>query len=118
MKTRLLSPAILLIALTAAGVTACATRTSYADLYGDPAAPSAAQRTIVIYPNTRYVNVEGGEVIRFVVGDKEFGWNFLVARGISMFRLNEVAPPGLLDHEVRAYVSPDPRYIGGDDKAE
>jgi hypothetical protein len=122
MKTKSISPAILSIALTsaltAAGVTACATRTSYVDLYGDPAAPSAAQRTIVIGPDTRSVNVEGGEVIRFVAGDKEFGWNFLVAGNVGTFRLNEVAPPGVLDHEVRAYVAPDPRYIGGDGSQE
>ena len=33
-------------------------------------------RTIVIKPNTSYVNVTGGEVIRFEVGDKSFLWNF------------------------------------------
>jgi hypothetical protein len=118
MKIKLLSPAIISIVLTAAAVGACATRTSYVDLYGDPAPTSAAQRTIVIGPDTKHVNVEGGEIVRFIAGDKEFAWNFFVARGINMFKLNEVAPPGVLDHEVRAYVSPDPRYIGGDGRGE
>ncbi|MEN3295636.1 MAG: hypothetical protein V7642_4889 [Burkholderiales bacterium] len=104
--------------LTAALSTACATRTTYVDLYGDPAPASAGQRTIVIGPGTRYVNVEGGEIIRFVAGGKEFGWNFYVARGISNFRLNDVAPSGVLDHEVQAYISPDPRYIGGGDHCD
>jgi hypothetical protein len=94
---------------------ACATRTDYVDLFGEPAAPGAAQRTIVIQPDTRYVNVEGGQVVRFIAGDKEFAWNFFVARTVNSFDLNEVAPPGILAHTVRAYVSQDPRYIGGDE---
>jgi hypothetical protein len=110
MKKRIILSAIATLLLTS-----CATGTSNIALYGDPAAPSAAQRTIVINPNTKYVNVEGGEVVRFVAEGKEFAWNFFVAKTVSSFRLNEVAPPGMLDHEVRAYVSPDPRYIGGGD---
>lgn len=113
MNNRIILPAIVTLL-----VAACATRTSYVALYGDPAPPSAAQRTIVIGPNTKHVNVEGGEVIRFVANGKEFGWNFFVARTVNSFLLNEVAPPGVLDHEVRAYVSPDPRYIGGDGPME
>lgn len=81
-------------------------------LLGSPAPVAAAQRTIVITPTTRHVNVEGGEVIRFVVGDKSFGWSFFVASTVSSFELNRVAPPGVLDHPVTAYVTPDPRYSG------
>lgn len=98
--------------LSAAALIGCVTRTSYVDLYGMPASPSAAVRTIVITPDTRYVNVEGGEIIRFVSGGKEFGWHFFVARTVGAFDLNEVAPPGTLDRPVRAYITPDPRYIG------
>lgn len=81
-------------------------------LLGTPAPIAAAQRTIVIGPTTRHINVEGGEVIRFVVGDKSFGWSFNVGSTVSSFELNRVAPPGVLDHPVAAYVSPDPRYSG------
>lgn len=92
----------------------CATRTPI-ELYGEPAPASAAQRTIVIAPDTRHVNVEGGEIIRFVVGGKEFGWSFNNALSVESFSLNAVAPPGLLNQPVHAYVSRDPRYIGGGD---
>lgn len=91
----------------------CATRTSYTDLYGMPSPPGLGVRTIAITPDTRYVNVEGGEMIRFVSGDMEFGWHFFVAKTVWSFPLNEVAPPGFLDHPVEAYVSPDPKYMGG-----
>lgn len=81
-------------------------------LLGDPAPPAAATKTIVIRPDTRWINVTGGDIVRFVVGDKSFGWAFNVGTGVNLFNLNRVAPPGMLDHRVDAYVAPDPRYIG------
>ncbi len=84
------------------------------DLLGNPAPSNAATRTIVIKPDTKWVNVEGGEIINFVVGDKAFGWDFFVGSGISSFDLRRVAPPGILNHRVEAYVTPDPKYRGRD----
>jgi hypothetical protein len=83
------------------------------DLWGDPAPVSAATRTIVITPDTRYVNVTGGEIVTFVVGDKAFAWSFNGTRYVAPFDLSMTAPPGVLDHAVIAYVAPDPRYLGG-----
>ena len=80
------------------------------DLLGDPAPLAAARRTIVITPDTEWVNVEGGEIIRFIVGNQSFVWNFDVSWGTDSFELNRVAPPGLLQRRVTAYVAPDPRY--------
>jgi Heavy-metal resistance protein CzcE len=82
-------------------------------LLGQPIPPAAAQKTIVIRPDTRWVNVTGGDTVRFLVGDKAFGWGFDVAAGVKAVDLERVAPPGMLDHPVVAYVAPDPRYIGG-----
>ncbi|HYD96269.1 MAG TPA: CzcE family metal-binding protein [Noviherbaspirillum sp.] len=83
----------------------------YAHLYGDPVPDALALRTIVITPQTRHVNAEGGEVIRFIVGDRSFSWAFNIARTVHAFDLNTVAPPGLLQQTVRAYVLPDPKYV-------
>lgn len=83
------------------------------DLWGAPAPVSAATRTIVITPDTRYVNVTGGEVVTFVVGDKAFAWSFNGTRYVAPFDLSITAPPGVLDHAVIAYIAPDPRYMGG-----
>jgi hypothetical protein len=104
-KNRLLPLAI--VALTLSG---CVTRTSYIDLYGAPAPPADYQRTITITPTTRYINVVGGDTIRFVSNGTQFAWTFNVARTVDSFSLNEVAPPGVLDHNVMAYVLPDPKY--------
>jgi hypothetical protein len=94
----------------------CATPELRLDLLGGPANVSAAERTIVIQPGTRYVNVEGGQIVRFDVGSKSFAWHFMVGAGLSTVPLDKVAPAGILDHPVMAYVSPDPRYIGGGDR--
>ncbi len=104
-----LTTIVLVMTLT---LSACATPPSVVELYGQPALPSAANRTIVITPEMRYVNVEGGQIIRFVVGDKVFAWNFNTAGTVSSFNLNDVAPSGVLTQPVRAYVAPDPKYIG------
>ena len=61
----------------------------------------------MIRPDTRYINVTGGEIIRFTVGDKSFVWNFNGRP--SSFDLARVAP-AVLDHKVTAYVAPNPLY--------
>lgn len=109
MKATWIYPPLLAVALNACAPVDYRTRV---DLLGDPAPLSAATRTVVIKPATRYVNVTGGEIVRFVAGDKSFAWNFDGALSAAAFALNLTAPPGVLDHEVMAYVAPNPFYIG------
>ena len=54
--------------------------------------------------------LQGGEVINFDIAGKTFAWNFDGA--VSSFKLNRIAPQGLLDHVVVAYVAPNPLYEG------
>ncbi|GAC1327871.1 MAG: hypothetical protein NVSMB28_24670 [Collimonas sp.] len=110
MEAKLLIPTIVATTLCAA----CSLPPRI-DLLGDPAVVTAATRTIVIAPDTSYVNVTGGEIIKFVVGDKAFAWNFDGADYIDKFDLNQTAPPGILDHRVTAYVAANPLYAGGGD---
>ena len=42
------------------------------DLLGDSVSLNTAQRTILITPDTKYVNVTGGEIVKFVSGEKSF----------------------------------------------
>ena len=81
-------------------------------LYGDLAPVTAAGTSIVIRPDTRFVNVTGGDITRFVVGDKAFAWNFDGPLEITSFDLRTVAPPGMLDHSVVAYIAPNPYRTG------
>jgi hypothetical protein len=80
-------------------------------LVGDPAPQSAATRTIWITPDTKWVNVTGGDVIRFVVGGQEFTVNFDVPLVDGDFDLAQVAPRGVLEHPVRGYLARNPLYI-------
>jgi hypothetical protein len=79
-------------------------------LLGDASSPSQAGRTIVITQGTKYVNVTGGDVVNFVSNGQAFSWHFDGPPELGSFALNRVAPPGALDHNVTAYVAPNPLY--------
>lgn len=82
------------------------------DLWGEPAAPAAATRTIVIRGDVGYVNVTGGEIIQFIVDDQAFAWNFNSSQDIPAFDLRLIAPPGIyIDHRVLVYVARNPLYV-------
>lgn len=103
-------------AVAAAILAGCATSndsafTRRADLIGTPASDQSAQRTITLSPDTVSINVTSGETVRFIVGERSFAWNFQVSPTVSMFELNQVAPPGLLPRRIAVYVAINPLYI-------
>jgi len=108
MSSRPLVPAISLTLLTACmSATAVTPR---ADLLGSPVPPAAATRVVNLTQDTRYVNVVAGDTIRFVNGSGEFAWSFDVSPIVQTFDLSQVAPQGVLGHELRVYVAPNPLY--------
>jgi hypothetical protein len=108
LKTKSFVGAVLALALAVPALSSMAE--TPLKMLGDPAPDSSAVRTIKITHDTKYVNVHGGQVVKFDVGGKTFTWNFDTADNVWQFDLNQVAPEGLLDHKVTAYVSPDPLY--------
>ncbi|HUL92545.1 MAG TPA: CzcE family metal-binding protein [Burkholderiales bacterium] len=97
---KVLAPAFAALALSAASLSANALTTG--DRYGEPANASYAERTIVVTPQTKFINVTHGEVVKVKAGSQEFAWNF---DGLAQpFELNKIAPEGALDHSVRVYV--------------
>ncbi|MET3135106.1 hypothetical protein AAKU55_005409 [Oxalobacteraceae bacterium GrIS 1.11] len=111
MKPRLLLPSIIAIAFGAACL-APASAALPARLVGDPAPLSAATRTVVINSDTKWVNITGGEVVKFVIGDTSFAWSFDAPNANGVFDLSQIAPNGILNHPVRAYLAADPLYKG------
>ena len=105
MNTKQLIAVAALLAVSASAFAGGLTKLA---LLGDPVADSAATRTIVIKPDTKYVNVTGGETVKFVVGDKSFAWNFDGSSSVSSFDLNRTT--AMLDHKVVAYVALNPIY--------
>lgn len=76
------------------------------DLLGSPVTVQSAERAIALNDGTRYVNVQYGETVRFDVDGKSFAVKFDGIRGA--FDLNDLAPAGVLNRTIRAYVSPSP----------
>ena len=98
---RLFVSTVAALTLSAASLSAAAL--TNADRYGEAASPATAERTIVIGPNTRWVNVNHGEIVKFVANGREFAWDF---DGVPQsFDLREVAPQGAIDHNVRVYIA-------------
>lgn len=111
MKMKSFVPAVLAATLSLAALPSLAEIPRR--LLGDLAPPEAAERTITITPGTRYVNVEGGEIVRFEAGGTSFAWNFDAGENVMAFDLNQVAPLGMLGRPVIVYISPNPLYTGG-----
>lgn len=76
---------------------------------GTPVHEGSADRTVVIEPGAKWVNVNRNETVRFVVGGKSFTWRFDTLNQ-SAVALDKIAPAGLLDRPIKAYVGPDPMH--------
>ena len=104
-----------LAALLLSGVAATMSQAAEPDakLLGDPVpSASATEHVVVIQPGTTYVNVTSGDVVKFVVGNQTFAWDFDNGGTPSAFDLQRIAPAGTLDHKVMIYVARDPTYLG------
>jgi hypothetical protein len=83
-----------------------------AKLLGTKVESTSAGRTVVVGPNTTYVNVTHGDVVKFVTGNASFVWAFNGPSTLSEVDLNAIAPSGMLDHHVKVYVSKDSSMDG------
>jgi hypothetical protein len=91
----------------AASLGAQAATMSPKSLLGDPVSAEQGLRTVEIKPGTKFVNVDHGEIIKFVANGKEFGFNFDDHNHMP-FNLQQVAPAGVLDHQVMVYENEGP----------
>jgi hypothetical protein len=101
MKPTLRIPAIASIALFMASLSAFAL--SDADLYGQAASPAAATRTIVVGPNTRWVNVTHYEIIKLVVNGQELVWHF--DGTLFSFKLAKIDSRDAVAQNVTVYIA-------------
>lgn len=106
MKTKLLVPAALALALGFASLSASATL-----LYGDTVPAADATRTVVINGNTRWVNATDMETVKFDSNGQQFAVDLDGLR--SAFPLERIAPQGALNHHVEVYVHPTPGENAG-----
>jgi Cu/Ag efflux protein CusF len=89
-----LIPTLASLTLSAASLITTA-KVAEADMLGNAAQPSAAQRTIVIDNKTKWITVEHDDVVGFLWNDQEFAWTL---KGMSSsFDLDKISPAGALD---------------------
>lgn len=101
------------ISALAASGTVLANHPSANPNWGTSVHDGTADRTIQLSGNMNWVNVTGGETIRFVLDGKSFTWRFDTYDASPTFDLGKIAPAGILGNRaIRVYVSPDPQYIG------
>ena len=108
------------IAMTGAVVAALLSGSALAEpvgldtLLGEPAAADVpVDKVIMIEPGTRWVNVTQDETVKFIVhvnsgAEKSFAWHFTSPR--FAVDLSQIAPQGMIDHSVVAYLASDPLY--------
>ncbi len=77
--------------------------------FGSSVSGNSAQRTIKIYPETKYINVKKGEIIKFLINKKEFIWNFDTIN-TQTFNFSEIAPKEIYSGNIKVYVSKNRLY--------
>ena len=113
MRTRVLTVAIL-TALASSGALATSPGSEPSSIYGAPATDRKPDETIHLGPDSRWVNVEFRETVRFVAVDSDgreqsFTWWFYVSTYVvACFELSEVAPATFPYRKVRVYVELEP----------
>jgi hypothetical protein len=115
MKTKLLLSVVATAIVTFSSTAVIAYAATQPVSFRGNAAPAgiAVDQVIVVTDATRYVNVVGGSTVRFVVGEQSFIWSFQNGSAhVLPFDLATIAPQGLLNHPVTAYVSDNPLYQG------
>jgi hypothetical protein len=110
MKTATASILFSLAALSAGAQAADAAHD--ASYYGGAATANAAERTIVVKPGARWVNVKNGETVAFVVGDQRFAYHFETYPQTQVVTLDRIAPAGVQVAPVRVYIA-DTREVNG-----
>lgn len=86
------------------------------DAYGSPVRTEIVtsnarfiDREIRVGPNTRWVNVEHNDTVKFVAGGETFEWKFDTREASTQFPLSRIAPPEVpVARNVMVYVSPEP----------
>ena len=112
---RLFRTATIMVAGTAVMLAAGTAAAQYSpnDVPGAPGQENVYTREITVRPDTKYLNVHGDEVIKFVdsASGRSFVWNFnTLADRISMSR---IAPPGMFSgSNIVIYRAPAWREIG------
>lgn len=117
MKMRVLAAAVV-AALASTGAWAASEGGDTWSRFGTPVENQRVDETVRLATDSRWVNVNYGETVRFVAQGSDgsqhsFAWRFNVASDVFSVDLGKVAPVDFPDRQVRVYVGPDPSYLRG-----
>jgi len=79
--------------------------------YGSAAAVQGADTQVTVTPETKWVNVNNGETVQFLVSGKTFAWHFDTFQNSPILNLSAIAPPNVNVGKVKVFVAPDPLYM-------
>jgi hypothetical protein len=84
---------------------------------GSPGEQYPIGRIVQLGSKRSWVNVDYGQNVEFLVRDadgteRSLAWRFNGWPNTAMIHLSAFAPKDFVDHDVRVYIGPDPRYTG------
>lgn len=110
--SKLSHPALLIVGAVLA-TRACAMDISEsAPQHGKAGSDAAPERTIIVAPSTKYINVTNGETVRITAGAQNFNWSVNTGPNVQTVELKEIAPPQFQVNGIRVYVSRGRGYFG------
>jgi hypothetical protein len=117
MKIRVMTAAVV-AALASSAVLAASEGGDTWSNFGTPVQSRKVDETVHLGSDSRWVNVDYGETVRFVAqgsdgSEHSFAWRFDVSPAVFSVSLGQVAPADFPDRQVRVYVGEDPRYSPG-----
>lgn len=86
-------PALLIVGAVLATRVCAMDISESAPQYGNAGPAPLADRTIVIAPSTKYINVTNGETVRITAGPQDFNWSVNTGPNVQMVELKEIARP-------------------------
>lgn len=78
--------------------------------YGSYAPQNSADETIVLKPESKWVTVDDGETVKFVIGKNTFTWNFSTFHQPLVLSMAAIAPENIGTANIRIYVRTNPLY--------
>jgi hypothetical protein len=79
--------------------------------YGSAVAADAADYTLKVDGQTKWLNVNDGDTVRFNVKGKEFTWHFDTYKNHSIVNLASIAPADADAGLVKVFVAMNPLYM-------
>jgi hypothetical protein len=97
-------------AATVAGGAQAASNSDLANRYGEAVPDIGAVRHIALTPDSKSINVNNGDTVKFTENGQSFEWHFDTLKDRDNFDIAAIAPKDMHLEGVRVYVEANPLY--------